>query len=60
MSGNPEGATKRLATQKANGTDNFSEYGAKGGAKSKGRKLSKEHKRKISEAQKKRLAKELI
>lgn len=60
MGGSKAGAAKRLKNQQANGTDKFSEYGAKGGAKSLGRKLSKEHKRRISEAQKARLAKEPI
>lgn len=50
MGGSKEGAKKRLATQRANSTDKFNEYGAKGGAKSKGRKLSAEHKRKLREA----------
>ena len=46
---------KRIATTKAKHGDNaFAEFGAKGGAKSLGRKHSKETKRKISETKKRK------
>lgn len=54
MGGNEEGAKKAAGTAKQiYGDDHHAKLGAKGGAKSKGRKLSAEHKRKISESLKK-------
>ena len=55
MTNNAEGSAKRIATMKAKyGEGIYGEFGAKGGAKSKGRKHSKETKRKISETKKRR------
>lgn len=54
MGGTPEGAIKRLENMRKNGTDKFNEYGALGGAMSKGRKLSKKTKLKISQTKKRR------
>lgn len=48
MTGTTAGAIKRLEKMREEGTDNFAEYGAKGGAKGRGRKLSKKTKLKIS------------
>lgn len=62
MSGTPEGARKGAPQAEATritryGEDYHSRIGSLGGAKAKGRKLSKEHKRRIGEAQKRRQAK---
>lgn len=54
MGGNKEGARKSMETRKKlYGEDHMRKIGALGGSKSKGRKLSAEHKRKVSEGLKK-------
>lgn len=52
MSGNEEGATKGAITKKSSDPEFFKTIGAMGGAKNKGRKLTTEHKRKLSESRK--------
>jgi hypothetical protein len=55
MTNTSEGSAKRIATMKTlHGEDIYAQFGAKGGAKSKGRKHSAETKRKISETKKRR------
>lgn len=55
MGGNKAGGVKSLETRlKKYGTDHQAKIGALGGFKSKGRKLSRATKRKISESQKRR------